>query len=119
MPQKPRPIRLFAPPSPPIPARTPDRGGRSWCAATAFNLGVTGILLLGVGVFAAALGGLDVDAPLYPEVGIGVGLVSVLRFPLAALLGLVGIYETTRHPSRRGQDKAIRGLVLGVVGVVF
>ncbi len=56
--------------------------------------------------------------PLYLDVGIGVGLASILCFPLTALLGLVGIYETTRDPSRSGQDKAIKGLVPGIVGAL-
>ena len=118
-PQKPRPVRVLTPPPPPIPPATSGNGGASWSATTAFILGVTGTIMLLVGVFAAALGALDADASAYLEVGVGVGLISALCFPLAVLLGLVGIYETTRDPSRSGRDKAIKGLVLGVVGVLL
>jgi len=101
------------------PSPASDNGAASWSATTAFVLGVVGVFMYVVGIIAVAFGALDTDAPVSLEAGIRVGLASVLCSAPAVILGVVGIHETARDPSRSGRDKANKGLVLGIIGVVF
>lgn len=72
-------------------------------------------------------GALNLLLPIGPQSGLSIGagycgLIGLL-FPLAApvglVLGLYGMRDLNRHPEKRGRGRAITGIVLGSLVIVF